>query len=266
LTERRWALKVCYVGGGFSGSQRQPDLRTVEGKFLTAFDKLDIEYSDFRAAGRTDRGVSALGAVFALTADSQLIKPRILNSWLPLDIRVTAVQKVEFEFNPRHALERVYKYFLADEDYDLDSMQRASEVFIGEHSFHNFSVADARNPIRRINSVEIEKKEGVFILTFAGESFLWQMVRRMTTALKMVGCSEISAAELGELLYAETEKKIAPAPPENLVLWDVRYDFKFNPENYTQRLIESVLKKSLAQINSQKVIYTEALKEVEKSN
>jgi tRNA pseudouridine38-40 synthase len=264
LTERRWALKVCYAGGGFSGSQRQPDLRTVEGEFLTAFDKLNIKYSGFKAAGRTDRGVSALGAVFALTAETGLIRPRILNSKLPSDIRVLAVQEVGRDFNPRHARERVYKYFLADIGFDLELMKTAAKLFIGEQSFHNFSVSDDRNPVRRITGVEVEKKEGVLILTFSGESFLWQMVRRMTTALGMAGRGEISQAEIIGMFNPDVKRKIPPSPPENLVLWDTFYSFKFTSEKYSCRLLETVLKKRLAQMSIQKAVCTEALKEIEK--
>ncbi len=265
MTERRWALKVCYAGRGFSGSQRQPALRTVEGEFLSALDELKITCTDFKAAGRTDRGVSALGNVFAITTDSGLISPRILNSKLPLDVRVTAVQKVESDFNPRHAVERVYKYFLADVGFDTSEMKRVAKEFIGEKSFHNFSVADDRNPVRRITCVEVENKEDLIIITFSGESFLWQMVRRMTTALERAGRGEISQAEIIEMFNPDVKRKIPPSDPENLVLWDTRYtSFKFNPEEYSRRLIETVLKKRLAQMSLQKTVYTEALKEIEK--
>ncbi|GBE17675.1 tRNA pseudouridine synthase A [archaeon BMS3Abin16] len=265
MTERRYALKVCYEGRGFSGSQRQPVERTVEGEFLSALDALKINYADFKAAGRTDRGVSALGNVFSFTTDSQLVKARILNSKLPLDVRVTAVQRVESGFNPRHAVERAYKYFLPDVGFDLALMKTAAKLFIGEQSFHNFSVADDRNPVRRITRIEVEKKDAVIVLTFAGESFLWQMVRRMTTALGMAGRGEISQAEIIGMFDPDVKRKIPPSAPENLVLWDTRYiSFKFTSEKYSRRLLEAVLKKRLVQMSSQKAICTEALKEIKK--
>jgi tRNA pseudouridine38-40 synthase len=142
-------------------------------------------------------------------------------------------------------------------------MKHGSKEFVGEKSFHNFSVADDRNPLRRIKSVEIEKKEDVLVLTFSGESFLWQMVRRMTTALKLAGKGEISAAELRELFNKQTEKKISPSPPENLVLWETVYSFKFNPEEYSRSLTDAMLRERLAMINIQKAICAEALKEIE---
>jgi tRNA pseudouridine38-40 synthase len=261
---RRYALRISYRGEGFSGSQRQPDERTVEGEFLNALGSLKIDFSDFKAAGRTDRGVSALGNVFAITTDSGLIEPRIANSALPGDIRVLAAQQVALDFNPRHAVERVYKHFLADVGYDTGEMKQAAMEFIGEKSFHNFSQADDRNPVRRINGIAIEKKGEVLVLTISGESFLWQMVRRMTTALKMAGRGEISAADLRDLLNRQTEKKISPSAPENLVLWDTRYSFNFNPEEYSRTLIEAILKDRLEQINIQKAISTEALNEIMK--
>ncbi len=260
---RRYALKICYGGEGFSGSQRQPDERTVEGEFLNALGSLKIDFSDFKAAGRTDREVSALGNVFAITTDSGLIEPRIVNSALPGDIRVLAVRPVVLDFNPRHALERVYKYFLADVGYDTGLMKQVAKEFVGEKSFHNFSQTDDRNPLRRIKSVGIEKKEEVLVLTFSGESFLWQMVRRMTTALKMAGGGEISAAELRELFNRQTEKKISPSAPENLVLWETVYRFKFSPEEYSRSLIDAMMRERLAMINVQKAIFTEVLKELQ---
>jgi tRNA pseudouridine38-40 synthase len=258
---RSYVLKIFYRGEGFSGSQRQPDERTVEGEFINALDSLRIDFSDFKAAGRTDRGVSALGNVFALTTDSELISPRIINSELPGDIRVLAAQRVATAFNPRHALERVYKYFLADVGYDTGEMKRAAMEFVGEKSFHNFSQADDRNTIRKIKKIDIEKQGDVIVLTISGESFLWQMVRRMTTALKMAGRGEISATDLRELLNIETEKNIPPSAPENLVLWDVRYDFEFDYEDYSRKRLESELKKMLLEFRIQEAICGVALME-----
>lgn len=237
-------------------------MRTVEGEFLTALNSLKIDFSGFKAAGRTDSGVSALGCVFAFTTESKMIKPRIINSKLPSDIRVLAVAQVAPDFNPRRATARVYKYFLPDSGYDTTKMKRAAKVFAGERSFHNFSVADDRNQLRRIRDIEIQKTGGVLILTIVGESFLWQMVRRMVTALKMAGHGEISAADLRALLDISIDKKISPSAPENLVLWDTVYNFKFNPEEYSRSLMEAILKERLDQIHCQKAITTETLKEI----
>ncbi len=69
----RWAIKVYYDGRNFFGSQRQPDKPTVEGELLKSFEALKIDVKGFVGACRTDRGVSALGNVFALSSNSSII-------------------------------------------------------------------------------------------------------------------------------------------------------------------------------------------------
>ena len=59
----RIAVKIAYLGAGFSGSQIQPSLRTVEGTVLADLMKvckMDREALDLRFSSRTDRGESPL--------------------------------------------------------------------------------------------------------------------------------------------------------------------------------------------------------------
>ncbi len=238
----RYAVKLYYDGGGFHGSQVQPDVRTVEGEFLKALTTLKIEFKDFQAAGRTDRGVSALCNVFAFTTDSELIKPRILNAQLPNDIRVLGVKSVSDGFNPRReAIERVYKYFLFSNGYDLESIERGMRLFEGEHSFHNFAVLDGKNPVRKIINCDLTRKGEILILTFCGESFLWQMIRRMVTALKLIGKGEMEVEELVGYFDPEFERKVAPSEAECLILWEVKYGFEFEEEEYSKDNLVSQL-------------------------
>ena len=54
---RRTAFKVAYIGSNFSGFQRQPDVRTVEGDIINTLMELeyieDLKDARFRIAGRT---------------------------------------------------------------------------------------------------------------------------------------------------------------------------------------------------------------------
>lgn len=58
------AVMIAYDGREFTGSQRQPDKKTVEDECIRALKKVhaieSVKDSRFRAASRTDRGVSAL--------------------------------------------------------------------------------------------------------------------------------------------------------------------------------------------------------------
>jgi tRNA pseudouridine38-40 synthase len=242
----RWALKVFYDGGNFFGSQRQPDKRTVEGELLKSLNKLNIDVKDFKSACRTDRGVSAIGNVFALTSNSRVI-PSAINSPLPDDIKILGAGKVDSNFNPRYeALAKTYKYFLYDEGYKLSKMKKASEAFIGEHNFHNFAKLEGRNPIRSIKNIEIEKTADFFIFTISGKSFLYQMVRRMVSALKTVGDGLMAPREIKKLLDKEHDNIIYPLPPENLVLWKVEYPFEIEHDKYSvKRLKKDILKRQI---------------------
>jgi|Deesub1362A_J573_1020465.scaffolds.fasta_scaffold00016_101 tRNA pseudouridine38-40 synthase len=257
----RYALKVYYDGKSFFGSQIQPGVRTVEGELIEGFEKLGIVASNFQRAGRTDKGVSALGNVFAVTTNIK-ISPRMLNSVISRNIRVYGIREVSDDFNPRNeALERVYKYFLYDEGYDLELLKKGIKVFEGIHSFHNFCVSDKRNPIRRINKADINKEGEFFVVTLSGKSFLWQMVRRIMTALKKVGNGEITLENLKMYFNPEINKKIPPSGPEGLILWDIRYPFEFNYEKYsldnlTQNIFESKISLSRTALIDQHILDT----------
>jgi tRNA pseudouridine38-40 synthase len=221
----RHALKVFYNGKGFAGSQRQLGERTVEGEFIEAIKGLEIDFKHFKTAGRTDKGVSALGNVFALTIDSELVKPRILNSVLPDDIKVLAARRVSDVFNPRHAFERIYRYFLHDEGYDLERMMASAEI-----------------------------------IKISGESFLWQMVRRMVTSLKKVGLGEFSNDDIRRLMEPRVKEKVPPSEGENLVLWDVLYDFGFKSERYSKKRLVRELREKQAGFRIREAMYSELLR------
>lgn len=242
----RWALKVYYDGRDFFGSQRQPDKRTVEGELLESLGKLNIDVSDFKSACRTDRGVSAIGNVFALTSNSKVI-PSAINSTLPDDIKILGAGKVGSNFNPRYEVHgKTYKYFLYDEGYKLSKMKKASEAFLGEHNFHNFAKLEGRNPIRSIKNIEIEKTADFFVFTISGKSFLYQMVRRMVSALKTVGDGLISPEEIKRRLDPKQNKRVYPLPAENLVLWRVDYPFEFEHDAYSiKSLKKDILKRQI---------------------
>ncbi len=258
---RRYALKVYYNGRGFSGSQRQPGRRTVEGEILKSLDMLGIRYTDFKAAGRTDKGVSALGNVIAFTTSSKSIKPGMLNSHLPADIRVLAAREVDGTFNPRHAIERTYRYFLLDTGYDVEHMKKAAACFAGSKSFHNFSTSDHRDPVRRVNSIGLERSAGMIIITVSAESFLWQMVRRIVTAIKKAGLKELEPESIKELFNPTVDSKILPAEAENLVLWSVKYDFHFRKEDYSIGMFKKQMQEELEDLRIRSTQTLEMIKE-----
>ena len=90
----RYKVTLAYDGTLFSGFQRQPHKRTVEG---VLFSKINLMAKNPKPAiivygsGRTDAGVHALGQVFHFDFPFDLDERsmyKALNSILPLDMEV----------------------------------------------------------------------------------------------------------------------------------------------------------------------------------
>lgn len=269
----RFAVKTAYLGPGFFGSQRQADKRTVEGELLKAIEKCCAERPpsdhsaekphapsfNFQSAGRTDRGVSALGMVFAFDCETGEHGPKAcangklnlgqLNHHLPQDICCYAQATVPPGFNPRSAQERHYRYFLpqtglADNHNvgesskrtkaaapDLKKMRSAARLLEGTHDFSNFCKKSERNPVRTITKITVTRA----YIDFFAESFLWQQVRRMSYAILQAGGDAAAEAKGGKEDVTGTSffaqgKPFPPLPPENLLLVGLKYPMNFHTD------------------------------------
>lgn len=235
----RIALKMAYDGTRFYGFQRQPDLRTVEGDIIKVLKKLriieDVREANFKGASRTDRGVSAFGNVIAFdTAKPELTEPRILNHHLR-DIWILGKAEVPEDFHPRFwAKNKIYRYYLFDDGIDVTKLKACAKVFLGEHDFSNFAhLEEFKNPVREVNRIDVFSRGRIIVVEIEGKSFLWEMARRIITALKLCSLGVLSIKDVELMLKEKVGKKLPPAPPENLVLWEVVYEgIKFKKDAY----------------------------------
>jgi len=230
----RIAFRVAYAGRRFSGSQQQPDARTVEGVIIDACIRLGL-FSDFRSAafvsaGRTDAGVSAQGQVIALSTPFPDRALSTLNRLLPPDCWCTGWAYVPPGFNPRYAAEsRTYRYLFPLSGLDPEMMEAAARHFIGHHDFSRIARAvDGRDPWRRIINTEIWTEDELIIFEVVGESFLWNMVRGMATLLMAAGSDLISPDRVAEILR-EPGDRIPAAPADPLILWNVDCGIAYHP-------------------------------------
>lgn len=236
---KRVALKVAYLGTDFYGFQRQPGLRTVEEEILQTLKKVNlinnIEKCGFGIAGRTDRGVHALGNVVSFLTDKDVIINQI-NDVLPTDIKILGLAKVHLNFKTRYAIRRFYRYLVVDDDeqsnIDLNKMIQASQIFKGTHDFSNFSKRSGNNPIRTIEIVQVYKYNEVIRVDVIGQSFLWNMVRKIVSVLLNVGEGLLNVDDVHDYFDPHNSVSIKPVTPEGLILMDVVYDgvnFKTDP-------------------------------------
>lgn len=237
------AFKLAYMGTGFHGFQRQPDFPTVEGELLKAFKKVgimdDTESFHYSIAGRTDRGVHALGNVVSVKTDSNATINQI-NYYLPATIQIIGKAEVPDGFKPRYAEYRHYKYVFFKDPYDekvlnLKKMQDASKILEGTHNFQNFSKRCERTPTRNVKELKVSQNKMFTIIDVVGESFLWNMVRKMVKVITTVGKEEMDKKEVFKLLNPDIYASITPVPPDGLILMDVKYkDIEFTMDKYAK--------------------------------
>ena len=260
---RRVALKIAYIGTDFHGYQRQPNFRTVEGELLKCFYEAGVIEDTWKAhysvAGRTDKGVHAIGNVISFITD-ETIRLSYLNGLLPSDVKIIGEARVPYSFKVRFPLNRTYTYIqpfnpFVDDDLDYESMREASQLFIGEHNFRNFSKRNEKNPNRNINDVDFRIEDDVMYFRVTGESFLWNMVRKMVTSMIKVGNGSLSVDDIDRLLESidlRERIRLQPAPANGLILSHLNYkNIKFSDNEYSKnKLIEELKKRYVA--NQQK--------------
>ncbi len=255
----RYAIKVFYFGLNFYGSQIQKDKRTVEGEIINTLKNIGYEVRNFKRASRTDKHVSALQNVFAFDTNKE-IDIRVINKNLPDDIRILAATIVDEDFNPRYGVEeKEYKYFLFDEGFNLEKIKEAARIFVGKHDFYNFCIRKGlkKNTIKYLKSLDVDKIEDIILLTFRAKSFLRGMIRKIVTALSLVGKGEISIDDIREALERKKELRLTPAPGEFLVLWDIKYknvNFEFD-EEILREVKEHIIKKFYSKYKTYKVMF-----------
>ena len=242
----RLAVKFAYDGRGFSGFARQPGRRTIEGDFLQLLTDWgaihSVEEARFRISSRTDKDVSALGNVIALTThwNAEEFQQR-----MPGDtpgIIIYGVREVDDRFYPRYALQRDYRYYLRTEGLNCTVIRDAADVFLGEHDFRNFAkLEEGKDPVRCLDSLTIGETNRFLVLDFTAQTFLWHQVRRMVAGLIRVGFGKLTRDDLERaLLDPDTHVDFGLAPAEPLILRNIVYPFAFTELTNASVLIEKL--------------------------
>jgi len=225
------AIKIAYDGRDFTGSQRQPDRETVEDECIRALRKVraieSVKESRFRAASRTDRGVSALCNVIVF--DTGFKQDRLLQALNAASENVYfyAYKEVGEDFSPRRAKQRWYRYFLPlEKDMDLKAMERASHEFVGRHDFKRFCKAEGKSSEKTIDSIVLTRLGDMIVIDLKGREFLRNMVRRIVAALSSVSSKGSTIEQIREALEGR-EVSFGLASSEGLVLMQIDYGIDF---------------------------------------
>ncbi|OMO75139.1 Pseudouridine synthase I, TruA [Corchorus capsularis] len=191
---QRYLVAIEYIGTRFSGSQQQPNCRTVVGALEEAFHKFIGQPVSIFCSSRTDAGVHALSNVCHVDVEriskrkpGEVLPPhdpsvvrKAVNHFLQKndgDISVIDVRCVPNDFHARYkAQERTYFYRLLSgseplsifererawhvpEKLDLHAMQEACKILVGHHDFSSFRAAgcQAKSPIRTLEELNVSE-------------------------------------------------------------------------------------------------------------
>jgi len=239
-------ITIEYDGTNYSGWQLQSGQDSIQARIEAALERIFSSSVRVRASGRTDAGVHARAQVAAFTLPRPFDAAelhRALNATLPHDIVILNAEAVDDSFDPRrHAIARVYDYrilnqplpsalerrysWLIREPLDLDRMNEAARIFIGEYDFAAFRTlgTQMKTTVRRVNASEWRRDAAHLIYRVEASSFLRHMVRTMVSTMVEVGRDKMAPGFIAELLQRR-ERSMAPAaaPPQGLFLVEVRY-------------------------------------------
>jgi tRNA pseudouridine38-40 synthase len=239
-------LTIEYDGTNYSGWQLQPRHDSIQGRVEAALERIFATPVRVFGSGRTDAGVHARGQVASITLPREFDPAelqRALNSILPPDIVVIDIAPVPDNFDSRRAARsRVYEYrvlnrniasafeyrysWLVRDRLDLESMNCAAQIFVGEHDFAAFRSlgTEVRTTIRRVMFSEWTRAGDTLLYRVEANSFLRHMVRAMVAAMIDVGRGKLTVDEVATIL-AGLNRGAAPAnaPPGGLCLVEVRY-------------------------------------------
>lgn len=241
----RYLIDFSYSGANFSGYQKQPGKRTVQDEIEKVLSSINNNSVKLTSSGRTDALVNAIHQKAHFDLDKKIGAYKLngaLNSYLPDDIYVNSVRKVDNLFHARYMVKsKTYEYLINTGDYNpllrthvyqyckplnIRKMKKAVKYFIGKHDFTTFVSAEDKkeDKVREIYDASVDEKDGIIKITFKGSGFLKYQVRNMVGTLIKIGEEKV----LPDIILSLLEKKdrkcaFLCAPAQGLTLTDVKY-------------------------------------------
>ena len=243
---RNLRIVVEYDGTAFSGWQRQPGMRTVQGCLEDAIRDMTGETVFVRGAGRTDAGVHAEAQVASFPLEAGIPAGgllRGLNSILPPDVAITDVADADPAFDARFSARgKVYRYLVWNHlvrsprrartswhvrsRLDMTVMREAAAALVGEHDFRAFRASDCerRTTRRVVRRLDVFRQGPEVVFEVEATAFLKNMVRILVGTLVDIGRGRLGPDTVARML--ETGDRAAggmTAPAQGLTLVRIIY-------------------------------------------
>ncbi|MBT8209322.1 MAG: tRNA pseudouridine(38-40) synthase TruA [Eudoraea sp.] len=234
MERQYYLIRIQYLGFRYSGWQRQPGQKTVEGMLLKTL-KFVLPDRRYKILGssRTDAKVSSMDGAFELFLEGIPIPDltafqNTFNRNLPPDIRITTINPVDKEFNiindSRH---KVYHYLFATAEklhpfcapfmacftgeLDIKRMQEGASLFEGTHDFGAYTPKseNSRELKRTLNSCVLRENTQLkasffprksYVLKVGASGFARYQVRMIMGALVSLGRGALTKDQIRQSL------------------------------------------------------------------
>jgi tRNA pseudouridine38-40 synthase len=234
-------LTLAYDGGPFAGWAVQPGQRTVAGELTRALRTVLRQDVALTVAGRTDRGVHALGQV--VSYDGPLPSLRSVNAILPRAVAVLEAEEAPDGFSARRdARSRRYVYRVLarpapspfehgralwwPHPVDEPALRECAAALAGTHDFTAFTPTDTYHQRfeRDVLAATWERAGDILTFSIEADAFMRQMNRVLVGTMLEVAGGRRSVREFTALLEGRPRSYAGvTAPPHGLYLAGVTY-------------------------------------------